>query len=146
MLKTALREKLQNIISLAKGWDQNFFSLRTLAINTAEPYIRGVLTIVETPIFSKLVYDYLTDDEFAEFQVFLAENPEAGDVVPRSGGVRKIRWARRGMGKSGGVRVIYFNRLSDSEIWLLAIYAKAKQENAPAHILRAMKEVIENER
>ena len=104
-----------------------------------------MLTIVETPIFSKLVYDYLTDDEFAEFQVFLAENPEAGDVVPRSGGVRKIRWARRGMGKSGGVRVIYFNRLSDSEIWLLAIYAKAKQKNAPAHTLRAMKEAIENE-
>ena len=104
-----------------------------------------MLTIVETPIFSKLVYDYLTDDEFAEFQVFLAENPEAGDVVPGSGGVRKIRWARRGMGKSGGVRVIYFNRLSDSEIWLLAIYAKAKQKNAPAHTLRAMKEAIENE-
>jgi RelE toxin of RelE / RelB toxin-antitoxin system len=104
-----------------------------------------VLTIVETPLFSKLVFDYLTDDEFAEFQFFLAENPEAGDVVPGSGGVRKIRWARRGMGKSGGTRIIYFNRLSNSEIWLLTIYAKAKQENAPAHILKAMKEAIEND-
>ena len=75
-----------------------------------------MLTIVETPLFSKLVFDYLTDDEFAEFQFFLSENPEAGDVVPGSGGVRKIRWARRGMGKSGGARVIYFNRLSSSEI------------------------------
>ena len=103
-----------------------------------------MLTIVETPLFSKLVFDYLTDDEFAEFQFFLAENPEAGDVVPGSGGVRKIRWARRGMGKSGGARIIYFNRLSSGEIWLLTIYAKAKQENAPAHILKAMKEAIEN--
>ena len=104
-----------------------------------------MLTIVETPLFSKLVFDYLTDDEFAEFQFFLAENLEAGDVVPGSGGVRKIRWARRGMGKSGGARIIYFNRLSSGEIWLLTIYAKAKQENAPAHILKAMKEAIEYE-
>lgn len=104
-----------------------------------------MLTIVETPLFSKLVFDYLTDDEFAEFQFFLAENPEAGDVVPGSGGVRKIRWEQRGMGKSGGARIIYFNRLSSGEIWLLTIYAKAKQENAPAHILKAMKEAIEYE-
>ena len=48
------------------------------------------------------------------------------------------------MGKSGGARIIYFNRLSSGEIWLLTIYAKAKQENAPAHILKAMKEAIEN--
>ena len=102
-------------------------------------------TIVETPLFSKLIYDYLDDEEYAEFQLYLTQHTNAGEVVPNSGGVRKIRWKRRGMGKSGGVRVIYFNRLTKGEIWLLVIYAKSKQENAPAHILRAMKQEIDDE-
>jgi hypothetical protein len=64
-----------------------------------------MLTFVESPIFSRMVYDYLDDDGYAEFQLFLAANPEAGRVVRASGAVRKIRWARRGAGKSGGIRV-----------------------------------------
>lgn len=102
-------------------------------------------TLIEAPLFSKLVYDYLSDEEYAEFQKYLVQHPEAGDVVPGSGGVRKVRWAQRGRGKRGGVRVIYFNRLRKGEIWLLVIYAKSKQENAPPHILKAMKEEIESE-
>jgi hypothetical protein len=69
-----------------------------------------MLTFVESPIFSRTVYDYLDDDEYGEFQLYLAANPEAGRMVRGSGGVRKARWSRRGAGKSGGVRVIYFAR------------------------------------
>lgn len=103
-----------------------------------------MLTIVESSLFSRLWPDYWTEEERGEFSVFLAANPQAGDVVPGSGGVRKVRWSRAGSGKRSGVRVIYFARLAHGEIWLLTLYAKSRQENAPAHILRAMKEEIEN--
>jgi len=64
-----------------------------------------VLMFIESPLFSRLVYDYLDDDAYAELQTFLAVNPEAGRLVRGSGGVRKARWSRAGAGKSGGLRV-----------------------------------------
>ncbi len=108
------------------------------------PYYSAMLTLIETPSFQRLWPDYWTEEERAEFAVWLAHNPETGDVVPGTGGVRKVRWARKGTGKSGGVRVIYFNRLRAGEIWLLLIYSKSVAENIPAHILRQVKEELEN--
>lgn len=95
-------------------------------------------TVVETPLFSRLWPDYWSEDERSEFAAFLSLNPEAGDVVPGSGGCRKLRWSRAGIGKRGGVRVIYFNRLPDGIIVLLLIYAKSAQDNIPADVLRAI--------
>ena len=69
-------------------------------------------------------------------------NPESGSVVPGSGGVRKLRWKRAGMGKRGGLRVIYYLRPEPSEMWLLSVYAKAKLDNAPSHILKAVLEAF----
>lgn len=69
----------------------------------------------------------------------------AGEVIPGSGGCRKVRWARSGMDKRGGVRVIYFNRLENGLIWLLVIYAKAVRENIPAHLLKAVKEELDHD-
>lgn len=103
----------------------------------------NMLTVIETPLFTSLWPDYWTEEERGEFASWLANNAEAGDVVPKSGGVRKIRWSRKGMGKRGGVRVIYYNRLANGEVWLLLIYAKNQSENIPAHVLRAIKEEIE---
>jgi len=71
------------------------------------------------------------------------EMPEAGHLVPGSGGVRKLRWKRKGMDKRGGLRVIYYVRYQPNEFWMLTLYAKAKQENVPAHILKQLKEVFE---
>jgi len=71
------------------------------------PYNR-YMEFIEAIAFTKYVYDYLSDDEYSGFQSFLLQYPEAGKVVPGSGGVRKIRWAMAGKGKSGGVRVIYY--------------------------------------
>lgn len=62
--------------------------------------------------------------------------------MPRSGGVRKVRWGRAGSGKSSGVRVIYFNRRVNGEIWLLLIYAKSVADNIPANVLRELKKEI----
>lgn len=79
-----------------------------------------------------------------KFTAWVAANPDAGDVVPGSGGARKVRWFRKGSGKrGGGVRVIYFNRFANGEIWLLLIYAKSARENIPAHVLKAIKGEIE---
>ena len=77
-------------------------------------------------------------------QSFLLQNPESGKIVRGSGGVRKIRWAMSGKGKSGGVRVIYYFKKQDDEIWLLTIYSKNEVENIPAHVLRQIAKEIEN--
>jgi len=86
--------------------------------------------------------DYWSEEERGEFAAWIAEHYDAGDVVRGSGACRKVRWARKGTGKSGGVRVIYCNMLADGTIWLLLIYAKNEHENIPAHILKAVKEKI----
>ncbi len=101
-----------------------------------------MITLIESPIFSKLWPDYWSEDERGEFAARLAENPDAGDVVPGSGGVRKVRWGTKGQGKRGGARVIYFSQLANGLIWLLTIYAKSNREDIPAHILKALKEEL----
>src|SRR5258706_6396228 len=102
------------------------------------------MEFIEAAAFTKYVYDYLSDDEYLGFQSFLLLHPEWGKVVPGSGGVRKIRWAMSGKGKSGGVRVIYYFKRQEDEIWLLTIYSKNEVENIPAHVLRQMAKEIEN--
>lgn len=103
-----------------------------------------MFTFIESTPFERTRDVYLDDDEYAALQLFMMENPEAGRVIPGSGGVRKLRWKRKGMGKRGGLRVIYFVRYQPNEFWMLTLYAKAKQENVPAHILKQLKEVFEH--
>jgi hypothetical protein len=104
-----------------------------------------MFTFIESTAFERVRAVYLDDDEYAALQQFMTENPEAGELVPGSGGVRKLRWKRAGIGKRGGLRVIYFVRYQPEELWLLTLYAKSKQENIPGHILRQLKEVFEHE-
>jgi mRNA-degrading endonuclease RelE of RelBE toxin-antitoxin system len=102
------------------------------------------MEFIEATAFTKHVYDYLTDDEFFGLQGFLLKYPDSGKIVPGSGGVRKLRWGALGKGKSGGVRVIYYFKKQDNEIWLLTIYNKSEVENIPSHILRQIAKEIEN--
>jgi hypothetical protein len=102
-----------------------------------------MFTVVETPTFVRLASDCWNDEDRNTFITFIAGNPDAGDVVPGSGGVRKARWGSTGRGKRGGVRVIYFNHLANGEIWLLLVYGKSVRENISAHLLRQIKEEIE---
>ena len=99
-------------------------------------------TVSETDIFQKHISNIWTEEERLEFVSWIANNPLAGDVVPRAGGVRKVRWKRSGMGKSGGIRVIYYNMLDDGEIWLLIAYSKSKFDNLPPNVLLKLKELI----
>ena len=87
-------------------------------------------TVSETPIFQKYADEVWSESERGEFINWIAANPYAGDVVPGSGGCRKVRWTRQGMGKRGGARVVYFNEF-EGRIWLLIVYAKSKFDNLP---------------
>ncbi len=100
-------------------------------------------TFVETRLFTKLVQEYLSDDEYGALQQALVANPEAGDVIRGSGGVRKLRWGFAGRGKRGGIRVIYYLRSRHGQIWMLTLYAKNVAENIPAHVLKKIREEID---
>jgi hypothetical protein len=87
------------------------------------------MIFIETPIFTADLNELLADDEYAEFQRYLADNPRVGDVIQDTGGLRKIRWSANGKGKRGGVRVIYYHLTADAQIRLLLIYKKGIQDN-----------------
>jgi hypothetical protein len=100
-------------------------------------------TFIELYSFTKYVYDYLTDETYLNLQNYLMLHPDAGDVIRETGGCRKLRWAVEGRGKRGGVRIIYYYRRSNGQIWMLTIFAKNEVENIPAHKLRALREEID---
>lgn len=102
-----------------------------------------MFTVVETPLFQKQWPLYWSEEERGEFAAYIAEFPNAGDVVPQSGGIRKVRWRRAGTGKSGGVRVIYFARTAEEEVVLLLIYAKAKTDNITGPKLKEIRRALE---
>jgi hypothetical protein len=103
-----------------------------------------MLTVVETLLFQKQWPLYWTEEERGEFAVFIAENPAAGDVVPGSGGIRKVRWRRAGSGKSGGVRVIYFVRTAAEDIVLLTLYAESTTDNLTGSKLKEIRRALES--
>jgi hypothetical protein len=96
------------------------------------------VSVVETPQFMRQAADIWTDDDRGAFVDFIARNPEAGDVIPATGGVRKIRWRRQGSGKRGGVRVIYFYHNASAPVFLLMVYAKAVREDVSPDAKRAL--------
>lgn len=101
-----------------------------------------MFTFIESSAFERLCPIYLGPDEYGELQQFLIRYPEAGNRVPGSGGVRKLRWARSGIGKRGGLRVIYFVRYTPREFWMLTMYAKARHDTVPAHVLKQLLEAF----
>lgn len=112
-------------------------------MNAAKPYNLSMHTVAETEVFQRYASSIWSDVERSAFVNWIAENPLAGDVIPGSGGCRKVRWSRTGMGKRGGARVIYFNG-EDGRIWLLIAYAKAKFDNLPVEFLAKLKREVEH--
>ena len=102
---------------------------------------------IETPTFTALIADYLEDDEYRALQSFLAAEPEAGDVIQGTGGFRKLRWAdrRRGKGKRGGLRVIYYYLLADTQIWLMTLYDKGEAADLSAAEKRLLRAALSAE-
>ena len=104
-----------------------------------------MFSFIETRLFSRLVQDYLSDEDYCKLQSELINNPKAGAVVRGTGGVRKLRWAASGRGKRGGYRVIYFVRRPQNIFWMLTIYSKNVTDSIPAHVLQQIREEIESD-
>ena len=103
-----------------------------------------MFTFIELRPFAAVRDRYLSDEDFAALQFYLAQHADAGDVIPHSGGCRKVRWTAESRGKRGGVRVIYFVRLNAGQIVLVTMYGKNVQENIDPRLLRRLKETFEN--
>ena len=98
------------------------------------------ITVVETPEFLAATRKLMDDNERAALVDYLARNPTVGDLIPGTGGVRKLRWGLEGRGKRGGARVVYFVRNTRGELMLITVYTKGRIESIPAHLLRALME------
>lgn len=103
-----------------------------------------MFSFIETRLFAKLVLEYLGDEEYGSLQQALIKDPDAGPVIPGSGGVRKLRWAAPGRGKRGGYRIIYYVKRANGVIWLLTMYPKNVAENIPAVVLRRIRQEVDD--
>lgn len=105
------------------------------------------MELVESSGFTRRLQDYLDDEEYRSLQVELIDHPEAGDLIPGTGGFRKLRWpdARRGKGKRGGLRIIYYYFAADQQIWLATLYGKNEMADLSAAEKKALKAAIERE-
>lgn len=102
-----------------------------------------MLTVIETAKFQSLVENIWDEAERLDFIAWIAENSDTGDVIAHTGGMRKVRWSREGMGKRGGARVIYYRRNDRGGLVLLLIYTKAKLDNVRPEFLLKLKEVFD---
>jgi hypothetical protein len=101
------------------------------------------MIIIETPIFTRLMQELMSDDEYTQLQQALVNRPDLGDLIQGSGGLRKVRWKLVGTGKSGGVRAIYYWVTNDDHIRMLYVYPKGKQENLTKDQIKQLKIIVE---
>jgi hypothetical protein len=100
------------------------------------------IAVAETAVFMRQASGLWTEDEKFEFVDFIARNPKAGDLIPGSGGVRKVRWGRQGSGKQGGVRIVYFYHDPAMPLYLLMIYAKARRDDLSPDARRTVQGLV----
>ena len=103
------------------------------------------MKIIETAVFTKKITSIITDEEYRSLQNELIQNPEKGKIIRGSGGLRKIRWASSGRGKSGGVRIIYYWIINKKIILMLLVYPKSEQDNLTPSQLKILKSLVEKE-
>lgn len=102
-----------------------------------------MFVFIETRVFTRLFDELFDAADLARLQSFLIQHPESGDIIPGSGGVRKLRWGAPGRGKRGGVRIIYYLMSKRGQIWLLTLYSETELANIPAQTLRKIKDEID---
>lgn len=103
------------------------------------------MIFIETPVFTRQIKALVEDEEYRLLQLRLVANPDAGDLIPRSGGLRKIRVGVTGRGKRGGARVIYYWVTARSQIYMLLAYAKNVQEDLTEQQLHTLRALVKQE-
>jgi hypothetical protein len=103
------------------------------------------MVLFESPVFSRYRDAYLTDDEYLRLQLALISQPTSGNIVPGSGGLRKLRWRGSGRGKRGGIRIIYYYIAADEQIYLLTVYAKAEMKDLTRDQIQTLRKLVETE-
>lgn len=101
------------------------------------------MVIVETSIFTRLIKELMSDDEYKELQEALINRPDMGDLIQGSGGLRKVRWSLEGRGKSSGVRAIYYWVTEDHHIRMVFVYPKGRQENLTKDQIKQLRTIVE---
>jgi mRNA-degrading endonuclease RelE of RelBE toxin-antitoxin system len=115
-------------------------------IDVLIPYTVSLdMVIIETSVFTKLVLSQMSDEEYRQLQIMLCVLPDTGDLIPGSGGLRKVRWGHQGKGKKGGLRVIYYWVKEPGKILMLYLYKKNKQSDLTPNQLKTLKQVVEEE-
>jgi hypothetical protein len=102
------------------------------------------MVFIETAIFLRAIKD-MTNEDLRALQTHLLENPDAGAIIKKSGGLRKLRWASDGRGKRGGIRVIYFHINHAGQIYLVYAYAKNVTTDLSPTQLRTLRALIEED-
>jgi mRNA-degrading endonuclease RelE of RelBE toxin-antitoxin system len=103
------------------------------------------MRFIETPVFTRTIVELLDDDAYWSLQIALMLRPHLGPVIPRSGGLRKVRWSTHGRGKRGGIRIIYFWHDASETFFMLYAYRKNEQEDLTAQQLRLLGRIVREE-
>ena len=103
------------------------------------------MRFVETPIFTSIIKRLLDDESYRKLQIALLLRPEQGPVIKESGGIRKVRWAVPGSGKSGGIRVIYYWAPDEATLYLLYAYSKKDQGDLTRAQIRVLRTLVQEE-
>jgi hypothetical protein len=105
------------------------------------------MEFIEAPVFTRRLPDHLDENDYMDLQARLRANPGLGDLMPGTGGFRKLRWAdgRRGKGRRGGLRIIYYHFRSYHQIWLMTLYDKDEASDLTAKEKKTLKAAIESE-
>jgi mRNA-degrading endonuclease RelE of RelBE toxin-antitoxin system len=103
------------------------------------------MVIVETPIFTRQLLDLLPDEDYRELQTYLLDLPDAGEIIRGGGGIRKIRWAAKGHGKRGGVRIIYYWAVAYDKILMLYMYPKSERADFSPEQVKIARKIVEED-
>lgn len=100
------------------------------------------MVIIETSVFTRIIRSLLNDDDYHQLQRVLIQYPDIGELIPGSGGLRKVRWKIEGRGKRGGIRIIYYWMAADNQLWMLYAYSKSRQTDLDREQLKILRDIV----
>lgn len=116
--------------------------MRNVFVNCASVTYNLGIVFIETPVFTKLIEQLLTHEDYVELQRSLLLKPDVGQVIPGSGGLRKVRWGLQQQGKRGGLRVIYYWDKPNETIYMLLVYRKNEREDLTPNQVKFLRQLI----